>query len=135
MKIKQLGVVSILTSFLGYLFAHSYAIGLCHADSVTNVYDVSCSILLKRIGDPLFYGAGALAIVFLALLYFKKAVPAWKKFAVWFVPLATLLFIFYPEPGAGDLFSPYPESVFKWVSGFYILISAIIVSYSVRTKR
>lgn len=129
MRTIQLFVVSVLALVVGFVLTNAVVFNICTHD------DYACRGLLNEIGDPLLYGSGALAVVFLALLYFKKAVPAWKKFAVWFVPLATLLFIFYPEPGAGDLFSPYPESVFKWVSGFYILISAIIVSYSVRTKR
>ena len=70
----------------------------------------------------------ALAIVFLILLFLPSSFSAWKKFAKWFVPLATLLFIFYPEPGSGDFFSPYPEQVFKWVSVIYVVASVLIIA-------
>lgn len=84
--------------------------------------------LLVRLGKALFYGSGALALVFLILLFVPQAFPAWKKFAVWFVPLAALLFVVYPEPGSGDLFSPYPEQIFRWVSALYVIISALIIT-------
>lgn len=77
---------------------------------------------------------GALAIVFLLLLLFPRAWKLWKKFAIWFIPLATLLFIFYPEPGSGDLFSPYPETVFKWVSGAYVVISLALIRIATAKK-
>lgn len=98
---------------------------------LSKVYDCGYSIFcygLVTKAFALYYGAGALAIVFFVLLFTSRAFSAWKKFAVWFVPLATLLFIFYPEPGSGDLFSPYPEQVFQWVSGLYVLISVAIIA-------
>ena len=85
---------------------------------------------LVRFGKVFFYGSGALALVFLILLFVPRAFPAWKKFAVWFIPLAALLFAIYPEPGSGDLFSPYPEQIFRWVSAFYILASVFIIALS-----
>ncbi len=75
----------------------------------------------------LLYGSGALSLIFFILLFIPKAFQAWKRFAVWFVPFAALLFVFYPNPGAGDYFSPYPEQVFKWVSILYVLISLVII--------
>jgi hypothetical protein len=58
------------------------------------------------------------------------AVPSWKKFALWFIPIAALVFIFYPEPGSGDLFAPFPEQVYQAVSGLYVLISLVIAAVS-----
>ena len=84
--------------------------------------------VLVRLGKALFYGSGALAFIFLILLFIPQAFPAWKKFAVWFVPLAALLFIVYPNPGSGDLFSPYPEQIFRWVSGLYVAASILIIA-------
>jgi hypothetical protein len=92
------------------------------------VSEASCINFYERVGDPLFYGMGALALVFLILLVVPKALSAWQKFAIWFVPLAALLFIFYPDPGSGDLFAPYPEQIFQWVSELYILISVLIIA-------
>lgn len=79
----------------------------------------------------LFYGMPALAVTFLILLFLPKAFPLWKKFAVWFIPIATLIFIFYPNPGSGDYFSPYPEQVFRWISILYVILSVVIISKTI----
>jgi hypothetical protein len=108
-------------SVVGYIFSNSTTFSICSKDQYT------CRNLLNEIGDPLFYGASALAVVFLLLIFLPKAFPAWRKFAIWFVPLAALLFVFYPEPGAFDLFSPNPETVFRWVSGLYVIVSVVLI--------
>lgn len=117
--------ISLLGLGVGYVLTNSVEFGICIANST--VTDARCLNLYERVGDPMFYGFGALTVVFLILLFLPQAVSSWKKFAVWFVPLTTLLFIWYPEPGSGDLFSPYPEQVFQWVSGLYVLISAGVI--------
>lgn len=126
---------SLVLSVVGWVLTNAYLLGFCYADFSANTFDVSCNQNFYGIGSPLLYGGGALAIVSLVLIFVPKAWEAWKKFAIWFLPLATLLFIFYPEPGSGDLFSPYPETVYKWVSGAYILISAVIIGAVVGKKK
>jgi len=121
-------LVSLVGFGVGYILTNSYDWKICLANIETNTFDVSCHISYENIGNPLFYGMGALATVFILLLFIPQAFVAWKKFAVWFVPLATLLFIFYPDPGSGDFFSPYPEQIFQWISGFYILASIAIIA-------
>lgn len=116
-------VISILSFGVGLMLKSSIEIGFCLISEPT------CISNLTWVGDGLYYGTGALAVVFFILLFAARAFSAWKKFAVWFIPLAALLFIFYPEPGSGDLFSPYPEQVFQWVSGFYVLISFVIIAW------
>ncbi|MDO8624141.1 MAG: hypothetical protein Q7R54_02185 [bacterium] len=111
---------------IGYVLTNSIKFGICMANNV--ITDASCINFYERVGDPIFYGMGALTIVFLVLLFIPRTFSAWKKFAMWFVPLAALLFIFYPDPGSGDLFSPYPEQVFQWVSSFYVLVSVVIIA-------
>lgn len=120
-------MLSLVGFAVGYVLTNSIKFGICISNNV--VTDALCINLYERVGDPLFYGAGALAVVFFVLLFAQYAFQAWKKFAVWFIPLATLLFVFYPEPGSGDLFSPYPEQVFQWVSGLYIIISLFLILY------
>ncbi len=88
--------------------------------------------MLVRLGKGLFYGMGALALVFALLYFVPQAFRAWKKFAIWFVPIAALIFVFYPEPGSGDFFSPYPEQVFQWLSALYVVVSVIIIAIASR---
>lgn len=120
MKNKQILIsfaLSLVGFGVGYFLLKVYDCG----------YSIFCYDLVTK-AFALFYGAGALAVVFFILLFTPRAFSAWKKFAVWFIPLAALLFIFYPEPGSGDLFSPYPEQVFQWVSGLYVLVSVVIIA-------
>lgn len=119
-------VLSLVGFGVGYILTNSIKFGMCVAND--RITDASCINFYERLGDPIFFGMGALALIFIFLLAFPKAFEAWKKFAIWFVPLAALLFIFYPDPGSGDLFSPYPETVFQWVSGLYVVISAGIIA-------
>src|SRR3989344_4134824 len=107
---------------VGYILRNSTELNLCLISEPT------CINNLTWIGDGLFYGMSALALIFFILLFTPNAFPAWKKFAVWFIPIATLLFIFYPDPGSGDYFSPYPEQVFRFVSILYVLISIITIA-------
>lgn len=121
MKNKQILiplVLSLVSFGVGYFLSKGYDCG----------YSIFCYELVTK-ALALCYGSGALAIVFFILLFAARAFSAWKKFAVWFVPLAAILFIFYPEPGSGDLFSPYPEQVFQLVIGFYVLISFVIIAW------
>lgn len=136
MKNKQILIpliLSVVGFVVGYVLTNSIKFWICISNNV--VTDASCINLYERLGDPIYYGAGALAIVFLVLSFTSQAFSAWKKFAVWFVPLAVLLFIFYPEPGSGDLFSPYPEQVFQWVSGLYIIISLLLIAWKYFSSR
>jgi len=121
MNIKKKIILLFITSLIGwvsgYLILHS------------NLQASSTGDFLVKLGDALSYGMPALALIFLILFFAPNAFPAWKKFAKWFIPLATLLFLFYNGPSSGDLFSPYPEQVFQWVSALYIVISVLIIMF------
>jgi len=121
-------IFSIIGFVVGYILSNPYELGVC------NEYSIVCYDLATT-GFALFYGMGALTLVFLVLLFSPQAFESWKKFAIWFVPLATLLFIFYPDPGSGDFFSPYPEQVFRWVSGLYVIVSLLIMGLKSIKKR
>lgn len=86
--------------------------------------------LIIAIRKALMYSMPALAFVFFLLLLVPRAVPAWKKFANWYIPCAVLLFIFYDGPGGFDLFSPYPEDVYKWASVLYVFICVGIITWT-----
>lgn len=125
-------IFSLAGSVGGYLLTNSYDYGFCYANLETSTFDVSCHESYEKLGNAIYYSMPALAIIFLILLFTPQAFPAWKKFAIWFVPLAALLFAFYPGPGANDLFSPYPEQIFRWVSVLYVIISLLIIASTFR---
>lgn len=130
--IATLFFIALVGVAMGYAFDRSYEVGLCFADFENQVYDVSCHRLYERIGSPLFYGTGALALVFLALFFVPRAFSAWRKFAIWYVSLALLVFVTYPVGGGPSGFfvtniGPPAILVYQWVSGLYVLISLAIV--------
>ena len=123
-KIIPFFVVSLIGFIIGFILTNSVKFNLClHTQ-------YNCREFFNNIGDPLFFGSIALSIIFLVLLFVPRAWSTWKKFALWFIPLAALLFSWYPDPGSGDYFSPYPEQVFQWVSAVYIGVSLGIISIS-----
>lgn len=128
-KTRAYGLFASLFLFLlGLIFTSSVELGICIANET--VTDAQCINYFERVGDPMLYGGLALSIVFALLLLAPSTFGVWKRFAVWFIPLATLLFIFYPEPGAWDFLSPMPEQLFQWVSIFYVAVSAILIGYA-----
>lgn len=117
-------VVSLIFLVIGFYLLKVYNCG----------YSISCYNLIS-ISKALIYGMSALALVFLALLILPNAWPAWKKFAKWYIPIAALVFIFYQGPGAMDLFSPYPEQVYKWIGIIYVAVSAVIILFASAKNR
>lgn len=115
-------VSSLLLTLLGIVMSNSAVLSIC----VINNY--TCRDIFNKIGDPLFYGMGALSIVFLILLLVPRAQRTWQRFAVWYLPLAVSLFLFYRDPGSGDLFSPYSEQVYQWVAGMFICLSILVIA-------
>jgi uncharacterized membrane protein len=128
-------LASIVAFSVAYVLTNSYQFGLCFSDVATNSFDVSCHHFYERLANPLFYGMGALTLIFLLLLFVPRAFSAWWKFAIWFVPLAAVIFIFAPEPQGWVSPVPAPEQVFQWVSALYVLISIVIIAWNaMRTK-
>lgn len=117
------------------LFITSCGVLLSYFISQSDIRASAIGDMLVRLMDQLFYGMSALSLVFLILTFLPQAFPAWKKFAIWFIPIATLIFVFYPNPGSGDYFSPYPEQIFQWVSALYVAISVLLILVQVTKKK
>jgi len=124
-------ILSVIGLGVGYVLTNSIKFGICIANEV--VTEASCINLYERVGDPVFYGMAALALVFLVLMLVPKAWNAWKKFAVWYIPIAAVLLILYPEPNSWDVL-PDPQELSKWISGLYIVVSLFIVTLISRKK-
>ncbi len=124
--------ISVGVFLVGYVMTNSIQYGICtFTETVT---DATCINFYDKVGDPLFYGFGALSLVLLALLAFPRATrPWWKYFAIWYIPLALALFIIWPEPRGGmgvvpSVLGPAPEAAFRWISGIFLVVSAGIVA-------
>lgn len=124
--------------FLGFCFSSllavggkvsekSYELGFCFADPITRTYDVGCHRIFERLGDTFFYGGTGLALIFLVLFLVPTAFSAWKKFAIWATPVVVLIFATYSGSGGFDMVSPDPETLFKWISIIYVIVSLLII--------
>jgi hypothetical protein len=122
-------ILSLVGFVAGFILTNSLDMNICSQD------EYRCRELMNNIGDPLIYSMPALALVFLILFFTPNALPAWKKFAKWFIPIAGLFFIFYSEPASGDLLSPYPEEVFRFLSILYVVISIAIILFQQYKQR
>lgn len=117
--------VSITGSAVGYVLTNSFSFYPCYANNY------SCRNLFNSIGDPLLCGGIALAIVFSSLFFVPSAYEAWKKFAIWFIPLAILMYVNESgrRPGLMDVFYN-PPVMFRWLSVFYVVVSTFIIAVS-----
>ena len=88
-------VISILlgASLIGF-FAGYYLLRIYDCDASISCYDLTTKAY------ALYYGMGALSAVHALLLFFPQAFNTWKKFAIWFVPLTTIMFLFQDDKGA-----------------------------------
>src|SRR3989344_4288697 len=119
-KIVGLLILSVIGFGIGYVLTNSIQFNMCTVNKT--ITEASCINFYERVGDPLLYGMTGLAFIFLILTFIPNVFSAWKKFAIWFIPLAILLFIFYPEP------------VFRWVSILYVVISIFIIFKSLKKE-
>jgi len=124
-------LVSLGSLSIGWYFLNSYEFGLCFFDAATRMYDVSCHQTFERIGSPLYHATPALTLVFLALAIYPAAFSVWKKFAVWATPLLVFILSAY-TPGYWD---PAHETVFKFSSWLYAILSLAIIGVTIFRAR
>ena len=115
---------SFLLILLGYTFLHSYQFGVCAS------YLSICAFRFELIGEPMFYGGIALSIVFFVLLFTHEyAFSAWKKFAIWYVPIAALIMISFSKLSEGSFFpEPDPSTISYYLSVVYVVVSVLIIA-------
>lgn len=136
MRTKQLTflllVLSLAGAGIGYVLDNSIKFGICIANST--VTEASCINFYERIGSGIFSGMLALSFIFIVLLIIPKAFSAWKKFAIWATPIVALIFATYSGSGGFDMVSPDPETLFKWISILYVVVSLVIIGIAARKK-
>ncbi|XKT74547.1 MAG: hypothetical protein ACJKTH_00420 [Patescibacteria group bacterium UBA2163] len=127
-------LLSVAGAIAGYFFNHSYQFGICYINYETRVMDTSCPFPL--LGDQLFYPSIALAIVFFLLFFIPQAVHAWRKFAVWYIPIAIIL-IWWPDEsssGGWDL-GPSNSEFALILSSLYVGVSLGVIGVSILSER
>lgn len=121
---KLFTLASLIFSGVGYYVANIFDCGV----------SVTCFFLTYK-GEAMFYGFGALTIIFALLLLVPKAYSAWKEFAVWFLPPALAIFITYRDVGGFGNFLPHADSVFRFLAGAYIVCSFLVILWSLLSKK
>ena len=85
------------------------------------------SFCIFSLGEPLLFGFGQLAIIFLILRFLPKQVfTAWLWFAVWYIPLAAIWVFSTPSYG-GAFLSPGKEGIVWILGGIYMTVSILII--------
>ncbi len=115
---------SIVGIVAGYILFHAFQFNICGQS-------LFCTDLMNK-GNALFYSMQAIGAVFLVLLFVPQAFSAWKKFAIWFLPLMFIYFAIYKNEG---FFSIPEESIYRFLSIVYVLVSLILISLTALRKR
>jgi hypothetical protein len=125
--LPALTLLSLVGVGVGYFLGQGYEYGLCGKS-------IFCLKLMNH-GDALFYGALGLGIVFAALMAVPSAVRAWKKFAIWAIPLLVIIFATTQDSmGEWISLSPSVEQTFQFLSTIYVIISIVIIG-TVKLKK
>ena len=123
MKPKHLTLILLFFSLVGigvgYFLKNSIEVGLCLVSEPT------CINQLTQIGNALFYSMQAVALVFLLLFFVPQAFGAWKKFAIWYLPIMFIYFAIYENSG---FFSIPEEQVYRFFSIVYAVVSIVIIA-------
>ena len=123
--------MSLLFAVLGFIFIYPEAVGLCGLDRACFSNYPTFSI-----GEPLAYSMTVLSIVLMILLFVsEQAFNAWKKFAIWAIPIGVILLWLAPTSTPGGLgisFFNYTKESASW--GVSLLFFIISMSILVRAK-
>ncbi len=119
---KKIGILLILSSIIfvvGYLIFY------------LDTKEICCYRSADKIGQPLGIGGLSLSIIFLILLFTKEAVfNSWKKFGIWYIPLAAILIFLAPSSSGGSFGYSMGfdrEAVTMFTSGLFLIISLLII--------
>ncbi len=126
---KQLYIcigVSLFGVLVGSIFMNTIMFGICPSGSSICPFKYT-----NTIGQPLVLFLGFLSLIFLILLFTKEAIfNAWKKFGIWYIPLAAfLIFLAPPDSGGSFGFSMGidREGATMFLSAIFLIASLIII--------
>ena len=118
-------VVSIVLILVGYYLTNPEMFGLC----TPNELGYCATPYNRSIGQPLVLGMISVSLSLLVLLFRQEAFQAWKKFAVWAIPLGVVPIALTPVQSGGAIGIPsIDREIATWlVSGAFLLISLVII--------
>ena len=129
--------ISAVGVLFGSIFMNTSMLGIC--PSGTSICPFRYTSV---IGQPFVLFFGSLFLIFFTLLFTKEAVwNKWKKFGIWYIPLATFLIFLAPSSSGGSFGYSMGfdrEGVAMFTSGLFLIISLIIItikSYKLHQKK
>lgn len=113
-------------------FVVSVILGLYDLFGVCTPFSSYACLKIARFwAEALFPSSISLSLIFLILLFTKEAVfNSWKKFGVWYIPLAALLIFITPSSSGGSFgFSMGidREGVTMFTSAIFLIVSILII--------
>ena len=130
-QIRILLIVCIFLTGLSIFFGMADKVGLCLVDSI--YYDTDCMTLYTEIiAQPIFFFSISIFLTGLSLLFVcEETYLAWRKFAIFAIPIGVIILIFTPVDDGGGFFISGPDftkETASWgVSIVFLLISLIII--------
>ena len=113
-------------------FVVSMILGLYELFEVCTPFSsYTCLNIARFWAEALFFSSVSLFLTFLILLFTKEAVfSSWKKFGIWYIPLAALLIFLAPSSSGGSFgFSMGidREGVTMFISAVFLIVSILII--------
>ncbi|MEK7615752.1 MAG: hypothetical protein AAB420_00920 [Patescibacteria group bacterium] len=130
-QISIILIVSILLVGLGVFFGSADKVGLCLVDET--YYDTTCMTkYVEKIGQPLLFFSFSIFISVLILFFVRESTYlAWRKFAMWAVPIGAIILFLVPGSSGGGLGISGPDltkETASWgVSIIFLIISLFII--------
>ena len=123
-KLILLIVLSLIVIFGGYVLSYPEKFNICGQEQWSCI-----SFFSFQIGEPLFIGGLSLLLTFILLLFFSQEIfNVWKKFAVWYIPIAIILLAITPTSDSAFL-APDREIITWFTSIAFLVVSLIIIRY------
>lgn len=114
-------ILSSLGTVIGYVFLYPIQFNICTADFERLIFDSSCINETSLVGIKLFFSFLALTIGFVILLLAPKAVPLWRTFALWYVPIVGLAVAFSEPSTSMWKIGPAYEEYIHYTSALYVI--------------
>ncbi len=134
-KKSSLFVVAGIVYLAGAFFSNPSTLGFCVTRPYVNNFCLADTAI--NIGWPLIATGEIFAIIAIILLFAnERGIHTWWRMSRWFVPIATLIIIFFAPFPLLPVVAPISRAHITWFFGFlYILITLWIVIWDYVASR
>jgi hypothetical protein len=116
-------LVSVLISALGLALAVPENFSICN-----DARDYSCIEKTELFAQPFVTFGLSTVLVSFFLVFFSAGLNTWKRFAIWYIPIAAFLIIVSPTSGGTGFLPGGDKETATWfLSGLYFFLSVIVI--------